>query len=81
MLRRVMEKNPYYFDAENVKIDQVNFMFIDDPAVELQAYKDGTINVSDSLNAEAIATYKDTDEYTSVSKIGCKYLTFNCAHV
>ncbi|MEA5039594.1 MAG: peptide ABC transporter substrate-binding protein [Clostridiaceae bacterium] len=77
----VMEKNPYYFDADNVKIDQVNFMFIDDPAVELQAYKDGTVNVLDDLNAEAIATYKNTSEYTSVSKIGCKYLTFNCAHV
>ncbi len=77
----VMERNPYYYDAENVEIDQVNFMFIDDASVELQAYRDGTINVSDNLNAEAIAAYKDTDEYQSVSKIGCKYFTFHCGNV
>ena len=77
----VMERNPYYYDAENVKIDQVNFMFIDDATVELQAYKDGTLNVSDNLNAEAIATYKDTEEYQSVAKIGCKYFTFHCGNV
>lgn len=77
----VMERNPYYYDAENVKIDQVNFMFIDDASVELQAYKDGTINVSDNLNAEAIATYRDTDEYYSADKIGVKYITFNTEFV
>lgn len=77
----VMERNPYYYDAENVKIDQVNFMFIDDATVELQAYRDGTLNVSDNLNAEAIATYKDTEEYQSVAKIGCKYFTFHCGNV
>ena len=77
----VLEKNPNYYDAANVKIDQVNFMFIDDAAVELQAYKDGTINVSDTLNAEAIATYKDTTEYFSADKIGTKYFTFHCGNV
>lgn len=77
----VMERNPYYYDAENVKIDQVNFMFIDDATVELQAYRDGTLNVSDNLNAEAIAAYKDTEEYQSVAKIGCKYFTFHCGNV
>lgn len=77
----VMERNPYYYDAENIKIDQVNFMFIDDATVELQAYRDGTLNVSDNLNAEAIATYKDTEEYQSVAKIGCKYFTFHCGNV
>ena len=77
----ILEKNPYYYDADNVKIDQVNFMFVDDTAVELQAYKEGTLNVLDDLNAEAVATYKDTNEYTSAAKIGVKFLTIHTGNV
>lgn len=75
------EKNPNYWNAENVKIDQVNFMWIDDEAVELSSYQNGTINVSDNLSAEANKQYAGTADYHAAERIGVKYLTFNTAHI
>ncbi len=73
----LLEKNPYYYDAENVAIDEVNFVFLDDPAVELAAYKNNEIQVSDNLSAESIKTYRDTDEMIAAERIGVNYLTVN----
>ncbi|MCQ2566195.1 MAG: peptide ABC transporter substrate-binding protein [Clostridia bacterium] len=75
------EKNPYYYNAENVKIDEVNFIWIDDEAVELASYKNGDINVSDNLSKEADETFKSTSEYHAAEKIGCGYLTCNTEHI
>lgn len=77
----LMEKNPYYYDADKVKIDEVNFVFIDDPAVELAAYKNNEIQVSDNLSAESVATYKDTGEMKAEERIGVSYLTMNTLHI
>lgn len=78
----VLEKNPYYYDAENVKIDQVNFNFIADQSVELEAYRNGELNVSDNLNAEAIASYRDNaEEYNSANKIGTGYYSIHTINV
>lgn len=75
------EKNPYYFDADNVKIDQLNFLWIDDEAVEFSSYKNGSINVSDSLNKEAEAEFLNSDEYKISPRIGVKYLTIHNEHI
>lgn len=73
----VMEKNPYYYDADSVNIDEVEIVFLDEPAVELAAYQNGEIDISDDPNAEALATYADSDELVVVEKIGVNYLTVN----
>ena len=75
------EKNPYYYNAENVKIDEVNFIWIDDEAVELASYKNGDINVSDSLSKESEETFRGTADYHTAEKIGCGYITANTLHV
>lgn len=77
----VLEKNPNYYDADNVKIDQVEFVFLDEPSVELASYENGEIDVSDNLNAEAIDKYKDSDEMVNADRIGVNYLTVNTANV
>lgn len=73
----LLEKNPYYYDADNVAIDQVEFVFIDDPSVEFASYQNGDIDVSDNLNAEAVSKYKDSDEFVNASRIGVNFLTTN----
>ena len=77
----LLEKNPYYYDADNVAIDQVEFVFVDDPSVELASYQNGDIDVSDNLNAEALAKYKDSGEMITASRIGVNYLTINTANI
>lgn len=42
----VMEKNPQYWDAANVKLDKVNWAIIDDTNTEYQMYQTGNLDVS-----------------------------------
>lgn len=77
----VLEKNPYYFDAKNVKIDEVAYNFIDDDAVALEAYRKGDLNVDDSLNAEALKSFAGTQELKSFPTIGTFYFSVHTANV
>ncbi|KAF0824117.1 peptide ABC transporter substrate-binding protein [Cytobacillus firmus] len=42
----VMEKNDQYWDAENVKLDKINWAIIDDTNTEYQMYQTGELDVS-----------------------------------
>ena len=41
----VLEKNPYYFDADNVSIDRINWFIIKDYSIALDMYSDNIIDV------------------------------------
>jgi oligopeptide transport system substrate-binding protein len=77
----VLEKNPYYFDAANNKIDIVNYNFIDDSAIALEAYRRGDLNVNDSVNAEGLISYRNTAELKSFPRIGTTYISIHTANV
>jgi oligopeptide transport system substrate-binding protein len=77
----VLEKNPYYYDAANVKIDEVYFNFIDDDAVALEAYRKGELNVNDSVNAEGISSFKDSKELVIFPRIGTSYISIQTGNV
>jgi oligopeptide transport system substrate-binding protein len=76
-----LEKNPNYYDAENVKIDEVNFNFIDDIAVGLEAYRNGELNVNDDLNSEGIKSYADSSELKIFPRIGTNFIDVHTANV
>ncbi|PAE23148.1 MULTISPECIES: peptide ABC transporter substrate-binding protein [Bacillaceae] len=42
----VMEKNDQYWDADNVKLDKINWAIIDDTNTEYQMYQTGELDVS-----------------------------------
>ena len=76
--RLVLKKNPYYYDAENVKIDAVIFNIIADDGAALIAYEAGQLNVDASLNAEGVAKYAGQPEFHTSAKVGIQYCDFNC---
>ncbi|WP_243354813.1 peptide ABC transporter substrate-binding protein [Bacillus litorisediminis] len=73
----VLKKNPNYLNADNVKLDTLEIVFIEAPEAELAAYMNGEIDVSDNLSAEAMAQYKDSPEYTVSPRIGTYYFDIN----
>lgn len=73
----VMVKNPYYYNADEVKLDGVQYSIIPEAATELLAYKNGDINVSINLNQQGITDYSGTDELTQLPRIGIQYCDFN----
>jgi oligopeptide transport system substrate-binding protein len=76
-----LERNPNYYDAANVKIDEVNYNFIDDDAVALEAYRNGSLNVNDSLAAEALKSFSGSPELKIFPRIGTNYLSVHCENV
>ncbi|WP_407644196.1 peptide ABC transporter substrate-binding protein [Falsibacillus albus] len=45
--RMVMKKNDNYWDADTVKLDEVDWAMVDDPNTEYQMYKTGKLDESD----------------------------------
>lgn len=77
----VLEKNPYYYDADNVRIDEINYNFIDDMSVALEAYRNGELQMNDDLNAEAIKSYKGTPELLSFPRINTNYISVHTGNL
>ena len=73
----VMVKNPYYYNADEVKLDGVQYSIIPESSTELQAYKSGDINVSIDLDQQGITDYSGTDELHQLPRIGIQYSDFN----
>ena len=51
-------RNPYYWDAANVKLDGIEFYPIDKDTVEEQAFRAGRLEVTQSLPPVKIDTYR-----------------------
>jgi len=73
----VLKKNPYYLNADQVKIDTLEIVFIESPEGELAAYTNGEIDVSDNISAEAMQRYKDSPEFHVAARIGTYYFDIN----
>lgn len=76
--RLVMVRNPNYYSADTVKIDEVHFYIIQDSNTEATAYENGEINVSANLSSDAVAKYAGTAEFRTSGKVGIQYCDFNC---
>ena len=58
-----MVKNDQYWDADNVKIDNLNFQVIKDAQSAMVAFEQGTVDYV-KLTGELVEQYKDSPEYT-----------------
>ena len=75
----VMEKNEYYFDADKVVSDKIEFMFNDDDASLLANYKNGAYLFIDSVPNDEIDALKEEykDEFFVEGQLGTYYVSFN----
>lgn len=75
----ILVKNPNYVDADKVKLDELEIVYIESPEAELASYENGDIDISDNISNEAMTKYLDSDEFYSMDKIGIGYYTINCS--
>ena len=76
----VLEKNPYYYDADSVKLDKITFRFISDLGTSLMAYESGEIDGMSSIPTTDMARLKAEDAGVVVSpSYGTVWYDFNCA--
>ncbi|MBQ4450755.1 MAG: peptide ABC transporter substrate-binding protein, partial [Clostridia bacterium] len=73
----VYVKNPYYWDAENVKIERLEFMLSDDDTAVYAAYESGDLDFIDGVPTDRIASLLDNPEFHIVDELGTYYVIFN----
>ena len=70
------EKNPYWYDADKVTVDKLEYM-LDDTAI-FAAYNAGDIDFADSVPTDEVASLLDNPEFHIVDELGTYYVAFNC---
>ena len=75
----VYEKNPYWYDAENVKIERIEYMLSADDTAIYAAYQAGDLDFADTVPTDEIATLIETanPEFHIVDNLGTYYVCFN----
>lgn len=74
----VMVKNPNYYEADNVKLETLEYVFLNAAETALLAYENGEIDVLYDVNADAEARYAGTPDMFSQGKIGMRFYHMNC---
>ncbi len=75
----VYEKNPNYWDAENVKLGRLEFMLSDDATAIYAAYQAGDLDFIDTVPTDEIQGLIDSEnpEFYIVDNLGTYYVCFN----
>ncbi len=73
----VYVKNPYYYDAENVTVDEIHFMLSADDTAIFSAYNAGDVDFIDTVPTDAIADLLGNSEFYTVPNLGTYYAAFN----
>ena len=73
----VYTKNPNYYDAENVKLEKLEFMLSADDTAIYAAYQAGDVDFIDSVPTDEIQNLKDNPEFHIIDNLGTYYVAFN----
>ena len=73
----VYTKNPYYWDAENVKLETLEFMLSADDTAIYAAYNSGDLDFIDTVPNDEIQSLLENPEFHIVDELGTYYICFN----
>ena len=71
------EKNPYWYDAENVTVEKLEYMLSADDTAIYAAYNSGDLDFADSVPTDEVASLLDNPEFHIVDELGTYYVAFN----
>lgn len=75
----MFEKNPNYWDAENVTIQKIKGLMLAETTTAFQGYQAGEIQVLDKLPPDELPVLKAEDPNFKIKPtIGVYYIEFNC---
>lgn len=73
----VYVKNPYYWDADSVSVETLNYMLTSDEVTAYTAYQNGDLDFIDSVPTAEMENAKKSDEFYTVDNLGTYYVGFN----
>jgi oligopeptide transport system substrate-binding protein len=71
-------KNPNYYAAADVKLDQVELVILEAAETAALAFDNGEVDIAFSVNADAIATHKDDGLLMLNDRIGMRWYEILC---
>jgi oligopeptide transport system substrate-binding protein len=73
----VLEKNEFYWDADNVPIERIEVAIIDEDATALAAFEAGELDYADDLPAEDMPRVSGFPEFVRLPRPGTWYVGVN----
>ncbi len=73
----VYVKNPYFYDAENVTVDKLEFMLSADDTAIFAAYNAGNLDFIESVPTDETANLLDNEDFYVADQLGTYFVTFN----
>ncbi|MCP1102158.1 oligopeptide transport system substrate-binding protein [Aequitasia blattaphilus] len=70
----VLKKNPYYWNKEEIQLDQITYRFFDSQLTMMAAYEDGEVDVATNLQAAVLERYKDKEDLVLGNTIVTRYI-------
>ena len=71
-----LERNPFYWDNDNVRLNEVNFYPIENSATEEAAFRAGQLHVTTTIPQAKIAVYKNDPERAHLLKQNPQLATY-----
>jgi len=71
------EKNPYWYDADKVTVEKLEYMLSSDDTAIYAAYNAGDLDFADSVPTDEVASLLDNPEFHIVDELGTYYVAFN----
>ncbi|MGH0680305.1 ABC transporter substrate-binding protein [Bacillus luti] len=71
-----LKKNPNYWDAKTVKLEEINFNVVKDKSTEVNLYDSGQIDRV-ALTAEFVDKYKGDPNFKERAEVGIQFLRLN----
>ena len=72
------EKNPYWYDADKVTVEKLEYMLSADDTAIFAAYNAGNLDFADSVPTDEVANLLNNPEFHIVDELGTYYAAFNC---
>lgn len=73
------EKNPEYWDASTVKLEEVNVFVVKEDATQLNLYETDKVDII-NLSSASVDQYKDTENFIALADSEIFFLRFNHNH-
>ena len=71
------EKNPYWYGADDVTLEKLEFMLSADDTAIYAAYNSGDVDMIDTVPNDEIQSLLDNSEFHIVDNLGTYYAAFN----
>jgi oligopeptide transport system substrate-binding protein len=72
-----MEKNQYYWDYENLGMENIKFVLMEDDSAKLNAFQKKEVLLIDDMPNDEIDAWRDKPEFNLEGQLGTYYVSFN----